>query len=142
VSIREKSGNKKPVSRVLTVERVKSSQLPLKSTRANSPVVAAALLTRGKHITARRSELSCRRTLEIDRYVDGELAPSDAAALRQHIDECAACNRGYQYKLALRSSLRDSSLYYRTPLELKMRVRSLSQTDAEAEASKRLMLPW
>ena len=86
--------------------------------------------------------MSCRRTLEIDRYVDGELEPSEAAAVRQHIDECAVCNRGYSYKLALRSSLRDSSLYYRTPLELKMRIRSLSQTDAEAEASKRLMLPW
>jgi len=86
--------------------------------------------------------LSCRRTLEIDRYVDGELAPSEAAAVRQHIDECEACNRGYRYQLALRSTLRDSSLYYRTPLELKMRVRSLSQTDAELEASKRPMLPW
>lgn len=86
--------------------------------------------------------MSCRRTLEIDRYVDGELAPSEAAAVRQHIDECATCNRGYRYQLALRASLRDSSLYYRTPLELKMRIRSLSQTDAEAEASKRLMLPW
>ena len=86
--------------------------------------------------------MSCRRTLDIDRYVDGELDPSEAAGVRRHIDECAACNRGYRYQLELRSTLRDSSLYYRTPLELKMRVRSLTQTDAEAEASKRQMLPW
>jgi anti-sigma factor RsiW len=86
--------------------------------------------------------LSCSRTLEIDRYVDGELDPSAAIAVQQHIDECESCNRGYRYQLALRSRLRDSSLYYRTPLELKMRVRSLTQTEAEAEAARRPMLPW
>jgi hypothetical protein len=62
--------------------------------------------------------------------------------VRQHLDECDACIRDYRYQLALRSSLADSSLYYRTPLELKMRIRSLSQTDAEAEAARRPMLPW
>lgn len=87
--------------------------------------------------------MSCRRTLEIDSYVDGELEPSAAAAVQRHIDECTACHRGYRYQLALRASLRDSSLYYRTPLEFKMRIRALSQTDAEAEAAKRLIgLPW
>ena len=86
--------------------------------------------------------MSCSRTLEIDRYVDGELDPSAAAAVQHHIDECEACNRGYRYQLALRSRLRDTALYYRTPLEMKMRVRSLTQTDAEREAGKRPMLPW
>jgi hypothetical protein len=70
------------------------------------------------------------------------LDPSQAAAAQQHVDECEACNRGYRLQLALRLSLRNSSLYYRTPLELKMRIRSLSQTDAEAEAARRPMLPW
>jgi hypothetical protein len=70
------------------------------------------------------------------------LDPSETAAVRGHLDECDACVRDYRYHLALRSSLRDSSLYHRTPLELKMRIRSMSQTEEQAEASKRLMLPW
>jgi len=118
-----KPGNKNAPSRVLRVD-----------SGCNPP---------GKtHNLARRSKLSCSRTLEIDSYVDGETGPSAAAAVRQHLEECAACSRSYRYLVALRSSLRDSSLYYRTPLELKMRVRSLLQTDAEAEAARRPMLPW
>ncbi|HXQ69110.1 MAG TPA: zf-HC2 domain-containing protein [Pyrinomonadaceae bacterium] len=86
--------------------------------------------------------MSCKRTLEIGAYVDGELNPSEAAAVQRHLDECDACSRDYHYHLALRSSLGDSSLYYRTPLELKMRIRSISQTEEQSEASKRPMLPW
>ncbi|HKV33229.1 MAG TPA: zf-HC2 domain-containing protein [Pyrinomonadaceae bacterium] len=86
--------------------------------------------------------MSCKRTLEISSYVDGEMGPSQAAAVQRHLDECEACRRDFRYHLALRSSLRDSSLYHRTPLELKMRIRSMSQTEEQAEASKHLMLPW
>ena len=87
--------------------------------------------------------MSCRRTLEINSYVDGELDQTQAAAVQQHLEECETCNHGYRYYLALRMSLRNSSLYHRTPLELKMRVRALSQTDAEREAAKRpIGLPW
>jgi anti-sigma factor RsiW len=86
--------------------------------------------------------LSCHRALEISGYVDGELDQAQAAAVQKHLDECEACDLGYRHYLALRSSMRNSSLYHRTPLEFKMRVRSLLQTDAEAEAANRLMLPW
>lgn len=87
--------------------------------------------------------MSCQRALEINSYVDGELGHAQTALVQQHLDECEACNRNYRYYTALRSSIRNSSLYHRTPLELKMRVKSLSQTDAEAEAAKRLIgLPW
>ena len=87
--------------------------------------------------------MSCQRALEINSYIDGELDQAQAAAVQQHLDQCEPCNRGYRHYLALRSSLRSSSLYHRTPLELKMIVRSLLQTDAEAEAAKRLIgLPW
>ena len=93
--------------------------------------------------TARRSKLSCQRALEINAYVDGELEEAQAAAVQQHLDECETCHRDYRYYVALRSSLRNSSLYRRTPLELKMRIRALSQTDAEKEAARRLIgLPW
>jgi anti-sigma factor RsiW len=87
--------------------------------------------------------LSCQRALEINSYVDGELEQAQAALAQRHLDECEACNRNYRYYTALRSTIRNSSLYHRTPLELKMRVRSSSQTDAEKEAAKRLIgLPW
>lgn len=87
--------------------------------------------------------MNCQRALEINAYVDGELDQTQAAAVQQHLDECETCDRDYRYYVALRSSLRNSSLYQRTPLELKMRIRALSQTDAEKEAAKRLIgLPW
>ena len=90
-----------------------------------------------------RSKLSCRRGLEINSYVDGELDQTHATAVQQHLDECETCSRGYRYYVALRSSIRNSSLYHRTPLELKMRVKAMSQTDAEREAAKRpIGLPW
>ena len=118
-----KVGNKKRVSRVLTVERGSTIQ--------------------DKHIIRPGGfSLSCRRTVEISSYVDGELDQAEAAALQRHFDECRDCNRAYGNNLALRSSLRDSSLYFRTPLELKMRIKAFSQTDAEAEAARRPMLPW
>jgi len=81
--------------------------------------------------------------LEINAYVDCELDQAQAAAVQQHLGECTVCKRDCRYYLALRSSVRNSSLYYRTPLELKMRIRSLSQTDAEREAANRpIGLPW
>ena len=86
--------------------------------------------------------MSCRRTLEISSYVDEEIGHAETAALQRHLDECADCNRACNNHLALRSTMRDSSLYFRTPLELKMRVKALLQTDAEAEAARRPMLPW
>lgn len=87
--------------------------------------------------------MSCEIALEINSYVDGELDDAQAAAVRQHLEECDACNRYHRYFLALRSSLRNGSFYHRTPLELKMRIKSLWQTDAEKEAAKRLIgLPW
>src|ERR1700754_238994 len=118
----KKLGNKKTSSRVLTLEGGSTIQ--------------------ETHNLARRLRLSCKRTLEIGAYVDGELNPSEAAAVQRDLDECDACSRDYHYHLALRSSLGDSSLYYRTPLELKMRIRSISQTEEQSEASKRPMLPW
>jgi len=87
--------------------------------------------------------LSCQKALEINSFVDGELDQAQAALVQQHLDECEACNRNYRYYTDVRSSIQNSSLYHRTPLELKMRVRSMSQTDAEKEAAKRLIgLPW
>ena len=87
--------------------------------------------------------MGCHRGLEINSYVDEELDEAQAASVRQHVEECEACDRSYRLYIALRSSLRNSSLYHRTPLELKMLVRALLQTDAEKEAAKRLIgLPW
>jgi len=70
------------------------------------------------------------------------MSHAEAAAVQRHLDGCEDCNRVYHNHLALRSTLRNRSLYFRTPLELKMRVKALLQTDAEAEAARRPMLPW
>ena len=73
-------------------------------------------------------------------YVDGELDRSEAAEVRRHIDLCEDCNLRYRNQIALRSSLQDSSLYFRAPVELKRRIRSSLQQEVEAESTWQLAI--
>ena len=41
-------------------------------------------------------EMDCAEVIEqVYVYLDGELAPTDRARIRQHLDECAPCLRQY-----------------------------------------------
>jgi anti-sigma factor RsiW len=42
---------------------------------------------------------------QVDAYLDGELAPTDAAEVEAHLTECAACARFRTDRLALRSAI-------------------------------------
>ena len=70
--------------------------------------------------------MSCERARElIHPYIDGELDLTQAADIQRHIDECDDCKLGYHNQLTLRSTFKADSLYYRAPLDLKKRIRSL-----------------
>jgi mycothiol system anti-sigma-R factor len=83
----------------------------------------------------------CHKSLEmIHLYVDGELDRLNAAEVRRHIDRCEDCELRYHTQIALRSSLQDSSLYHRAPVELKRRIRSSLQQQVETETTWQLAI--
>ncbi|HLA09110.1 MAG TPA: anti-sigma factor [Pyrinomonadaceae bacterium] len=67
--------------------------------------------------------MGCQRAQElIHPYIDGELDPLQAADVERHIEQCENCNLLYRNQIALRSSLKDSSLYYRASEDLRKRI--------------------
>lgn len=79
--------------------------------------------------------MSCQRAQElIHGYVDGELDRAHTDEVVSHIDHCEVCKIVYQSQIKLSSSLKDNSLYYRAPDNLKKRIRSSLKKEAKAEA--------
>jgi anti-sigma factor RsiW len=60
---------------------------------------------------------------KIDAELDGELAPSEAAALEAHLSGCAECRRFRAERTALRSAIAAEVPGYRAPESLERRVR-------------------
>jgi anti-sigma factor RsiW len=60
----------------------------------------------------------------IHAYSDGELDLVTTLEIEKHISDCSQCARINQGLSALRSSIRDSSPYYRAPAGLERRIRS------------------
>jgi anti-sigma factor RsiW len=82
--------------------------------------------------------LSCQKTQElIHGYVDGELDLVRSLEVEQHIHECEICARSYRSQTTLRSSLRNDSLYYSAPGNLKKRIQSSLRKEARTEVSPR-----
>ena len=80
--------------------------------------------------------MSCHRTQElIHGYLDGELDLARSLELEQHIHECEICARAYRGQTTLRSSLKNDSLYYRAPENLKKRIQSSLRKEARTEVS-------
>jgi len=57
-------------------------------------------------------------------YIDAELGLRASLDIERHLQECAACAREYASVVALRSALKENSLYYDAPEELRRRIRS------------------
>jgi anti-sigma factor RsiW len=69
----------------------------------------------------------------IHAYSDGELDLATTLEIEKHVCDCRQCARINQGLNALRSSIRDSSLYYRAPTGLERRIRSqVKQARAQA----------
>jgi anti-sigma factor RsiW len=82
--------------------------------------------------------LSCQRTQELMHgYLDGELDLTGSLEVEQHMQECLICARAYRNQTALRSALKDNSLYYPAPAKLRKRVRSTLRQAHKAETPSR-----
>jgi anti-sigma factor RsiW len=86
--------------------------------------------------------VSCQRAQElIHGYIDGELDPVNNLETGRHIQDCQVCASTYRSQTALRSSLRDKSLYYPASEKLKKRIQSVVRKEAKSERSPR-SLGW
>jgi anti-sigma factor (TIGR02949 family) len=66
--------------------------------------------------------VECRDVLErLDAYVDGELPPAEAAAVRDHLATCASCREALGAKESLGKAIRQAP-YYAAPAALKARI--------------------
>ena len=84
-------------------------------------------------------EWSCQRTEQlIHGYVDSELGPLETVEIEKHIEQCEDCRLGYRTQIKLRSSLKDTSLYYQAPANLKRRIRLSFQKEVKAQTTKLL----
>jgi anti-sigma factor RsiW len=82
--------------------------------------------------------LSCQVTEKfIHAYVDGELDLARSLEVEQHMEECQACANAYRSQTALRSALKNNSLYYAAPARLEKRIRSSLRREAKSEVGRR-----
>jgi len=79
--------------------------------------------------------------LQLDAYVDGELAPADARELEAHLKECAECARLHEARVALSAAIRQQVPAFRAPDALRRRVRAAVRDAAGARAGRRVLLP-
>ena len=81
--------------------------------------------------------MSCQRVSElIHPYVDRELDVVQTSEVERHLEQCEECDLIYRRQIALRSSLQDSSFYYRAPADLKSRIASSLQKPKQAEKAQ------
>ena len=72
--------------------------------------------------------MSCQKIREtVHPYIDRELDLVQAAEVESHLEQCEDCDLIYRGQVALRSSLQDTSFYYRAPSDLKRRLTSGSK---------------
>jgi anti-sigma factor RsiW len=82
--------------------------------------------------------LNCQSSQEfIHGYLDGELDLARSLEVEQHMHECEICARSYRSQTTLRSSLKNDSLYYAAPEQLKKRIQSSLRKEAKSEVLPR-----
>lgn len=84
--------------------------------------------------------MTCQKTQDlIHGYIDGELDLLKNIEIERHMDECESCSLARKQQLALRSAIRDSSLYFDAPELLKKRVKNTVRAASKAEANQRII---
>jgi anti-sigma factor (TIGR02949 family) len=79
----------------------------------------------------------------LDAFLDGELAPSDADAVREHVAGCPDCAREYSTLAATSRTLKEGLVRYTAPDVLKARIlNSLSDQRAGDSGSRGAWLHW
>ncbi len=79
--------------------------------------------------------------LQVDAYVDGELAPEEAQELEAHFKDCRDCARLHDARVALGAAIREQAPALRAPDGLRTRVRAALRTAAGTRATHRRVPP-
>ncbi len=74
---------------------------------------------------------------QVDAYLDGELAPTEAAELEAHIAECPACVRFREERLTLRKAIGAEAPRFEAPAALRSQVRRALREEAGRRRSRR-----
>src|SRR5439155_12198695 len=75
-------------------------------------------------------------------YADRELDLVRTTEIEQHLGGCRACSQAYENIRALSAALKSSDLYFKTPAQLKRRIRaSLCAEDKDASTHQRSNAP-
>jgi anti-sigma factor RsiW len=77
----------------------------------------------------------------LDAFVDGELEPAVERALEEHLRTCSACQNAVWEIRELRSLLRRSAPRFKAPLELRLRVVSITQR-VPVKPARRMLYAW
>jgi anti-sigma factor RsiW len=80
--------------------------------------------------------------LQLDAYVDGELAPRDARELEAHLQECRECARLRDTRVALGAAIRAEIPALRAPDGLRTQVRARLRSAAGRPLSRWTMAPF
>src|ERR1700756_2504089 len=76
-----------------------------------------------------------------DAYLDGELAGSGQAQLREHVENCPDCGPEMASLERLRAAIRQSAPDYRAPEALRSRIRFALRREAAASAAAATRAP-
>ncbi len=76
--------------------------------------------------------------LQVDAYVDGELAPAEARELEEHLKECGDCARVHHTRVALSAAIGAQVPAFRAPDALRSRVRAAVRREAGVAEGPRL----
>jgi len=79
--------------------------------------------------------------LQLDAYVDGELAPEDARELETHLKECGECARLHEARVTLSAAIRQQIPAFRASDALRRRVRAAVRDAAGTHAGRRMLPP-
>jgi anti-sigma factor RsiW len=80
--------------------------------------------------------------VQVDAYLDGELAASDAAELEAHLAGCASCGRFRADRLALRAAITAEMPRLEAPDVLRARVRASLRDEARSTGTRRPATSW
>ena len=79
--------------------------------------------------------------LQLDAYLDGELAARDAREFEAHLKECRDCTRLHDGRVALGAAIRAEVPALRAPDEFRTRLRSALRSAAGTSVARRPMPP-
>jgi anti-sigma factor RsiW len=68
----------------------------------------------------------------LDSYADGELEAAAILELEQHLRSCSSCAPAWRNLLSLKKALKQDSLYFAAPEELRQRIKSALPSSAKA----------